>query len=287
MPSTTRTQLRTVMNRVPRLITLRGKEGRLSEHVNWADESASDLPLAQASIDLDAAILDEITASVEIDGYTIVDLSQIRSRPHALIQVLGAIGEPIKVFRKFPFWKPIGVDLQKDPTRSEGVGAGPFHMDFVNASRPPRFVCLYCERVDPQGGGLSALSDLEAAMNRLSVSDVAALKEPAFRDGRVSDLDHVGTDINPFAVITADSNWPYRFTGSISYEGINPMAATALESLAVAIDKESIEFLVPAGSALIFDNRRFVHARRALGQAQEEVVEEKRRMLLQGFSARH
>src|SRR5215471_1942788 len=80
---------------------------------------------------------------------------------------LTTVGRPIQVFDNCTAWRSIGVDTQREPSRSEGVGESPLHMDFVNARNPPEYVMLYCERNDILGGGDTYLVPT-AAVERLS-----------------------------------------------------------------------------------------------------------------------
>lgn len=252
---------------------------------SWAAASPEQLDVWNADQPLQESFIHELKLELEFSGCALLNLVDSECAPVSLIQILGVIGIPIRVFKKFNFWRPIGVDLDKDPERSEGVGIGPFHLDFVNASEPPAFVCLYCEREDPLGGGATVISSISDAIDLLSEEDRNYLRRPVFSDGKVEDLDNVGTDVNPFPVLAEDTAWPYRYTGSLrSLKLLRPGARRALNRLDEELRNGQIEFHIPAGSALVFSNSRYVHARQALGIAQASVSPAARRLLHQAFA---
>lgn len=257
-----------------------------SHSAEWRDETTPDVELARAVVACDSDDLSRVRSALDADGAVIVDVSTIRAKPAALLQVLDAIGRPIRVFKRQGFWRSIGVDLLKDPARSEGIGDGPLHMDFVNASKPPDYVCLYCERSDPLGGGASLLSALAPAIETLTSDDREALLSTRFTDGRVDDLLNIGSDINPFPLLEPDVEWPLRYTASMKPVNSSPKVAAAKSRLDQSLRANATRFHIPTGSALIFDNRRLVHARCGLGDGQEGLHPGDRRLLIQAFASR-
>jgi hypothetical protein len=55
---------------------------------------------------------------------------------------LSEIGSLFRVFVRHPLWKPLGVDPDRPPGRSGGVGRNSLHIDCVNMENPP--VLLHC-----------------------------------------------------------------------------------------------------------------------------------------------
>lgn len=70
-----------------------------------------------------------------------------------LTALCGLVGTPFRVFERYNLWKPIIVDTNVAPQKANGVGYNPFHIDFVNSTSPPDYICLFCIKIDPAGGG--------------------------------------------------------------------------------------------------------------------------------------
>lgn len=187
---------------------------------------------------------------------------------------LEQLGQPIHVFKRFPFWKPIGVDLQRPAHRSCGTGLNTLHIDCVNAENPPDYVCFYCLRDDPAGGGATVVAEIAGCEDHLSDEAVAELREPVYRDGAVVDLDHVGVDINPFPVL-GDR---YRYTGRLYH----PKRRGVVELDRYLWSKAETIRLTP-GMAVIVDQRTTLHGRLELGAEQWTVPEAERRLVLSAY----
>jgi hypothetical protein len=84
------------------------------------------------------------TLSGETGGYAVMRLGNIA---HAVgsgdqflriaTAILAEVAVPFQPFKRWPLWKEIGTDLSANPGRSTGTGYNAFHMDLVNATRPP------------------------------------------------------------------------------------------------------------------------------------------------------
>jgi Taurine catabolism dioxygenase TauD, TfdA family len=230
---------------------------------------------------IDAGLVD----SVRTDGYAVIRLDPLMSpvdAEHYLQRQLSSVGQPIVVFRDSGIWRQIGVRLDKHPNRSEGVGSSPLHMDFVNAANPPDYVCLYCVRDDPLGGGSTVLAPIDASKN-LARRHRKLLQRRVYRDGRVIDLENVGYDINPFRVIDDDSLWRFRYTCNLLKAERDSGVVAALRSLDHELMASMRVVRLEPGHAILFDQHRWVHGKTPLGADQENVKENHRRLLLQAF----
>lgn len=191
-----------------------------------------------------------------------------------LEDLMGERAEPIKVFRRFPFWKPIGVDLSRDPRVSGGTGLNSLHFDFVNAQHPPDFVVFYCVRPDPLGGGASLTAEIDGI--KISGTARESLRQPVFSHGRVFELDGIGEDANPFPVV--GERWRYgdRLIRT------HPAYATALNEVRDAVwDRVKVHPL-QAGDALIVDQQTTLHGRLPMFD-QHLVPESERRWILSSY----
>ncbi|MFI9582650.1 TauD/TfdA family dioxygenase [Streptomyces sp. NPDC052236] len=196
------------------------------------------------------------------------------------------VAVPFSPFPRWPLWKDIGVKVDKDPGRSSGIGYNAFHMDLVNATRPPEYTTLLCVRPDPLGGGPSILSDAYAAVARLSEDSRALLAETAYNYGTFFDLFGVGEEYKPFPIL--DGSDPgegfVRFTAKmLERSQLGQAHADAARELAEELVRGQVSFMLQPGDYLIVNQRRFLHGREALHSGQETVPGADRRLLLQLF----
>lgn len=238
-------------------------------------------------IDAEEAAADPAPALRELEarGYALITVNGVESRSSEARDLIGSCltsaGTPIQVFDRHPAWRPIGVDLARDPHRSEGAGVSPLHTDFVNAERPPEFVLLYCAQPDPAGGGHTHVADVPAFAS-LPRRVSRLLSRRAYAHGRVESLLNVGQDVNPFAVYGTDG-WIFRYTGQLlhSCTGEELEAVRHLNDLLI---DSTVCLELRAGDAILLDQRRVVHGRSALGMGQEQVPPSRRRLLWQRFA---
>ncbi|MDH6449645.1 hypothetical protein M2155_002053 [Streptomyces sp. SAI-119] len=196
------------------------------------------------------------------------------------------VAVPFSPFPRWPLWKDIGVKVDKDPGKSSGIGYNAFHMDLVNATRPPDYSTLLCVRPDPLGGGPSILSDAHAAVARLSENSRALLAETAYHYGTFFDLHGVGEEYKPFPIL--DGSDPgegfVRFTAKmLERSQLGQAHADAARELAEELVRGQVSFMLQPGDYLIVNQRRFLHGREALHSGQETVPVADRRLLLQLF----
>lgn len=246
-----------------------------------------------------APLLDETIRSLlhmlsgAAGGYAVVRLGNIADALgtgnqflRVATAILAEVAVPFQPFRRWPLWKEIGTNLDASPGLSTGTGYNAFHMDLVNATRPPDYAALLCIRPDPLGGGLSIISDARAAVSRLTPSSRALLADRAYRYGSFFELSDVGEEYKPFAVLDsepADVGF-VRFTAKmLAGPGLEEAHASAARELAGQLVGGQISFILQRGDFLIVNQHRCVHGREPLGAGQEDVPPAARRLLLQLF----
>lgn len=200
--------------------------------------------------------------------------------------ILAGVAVPFQPFQRWPLWKEIGTSLDAVPGRSTGTGYNAFHMDLLNATRPPDYTTLLCIRPDPLGGGPSILSDARAAVSRLSPSSRALLGDRAYRYGSFFELSDVGEEYAPFTVLDGapDDAGFVRFTAKmLAGPGLDEAHASAARELAGHLVAGQVSFMLERGDVLVVDQHRFLHGREPLGAGQEAVPPAARRLLLQLF----
>lgn len=226
-------------------------------------------------------------------GYAVVRLGTIA---HTLgfgdqflrvaMAILAQVAVPFQPFKRWPLWKEIGTNLNAKPGLSTGTGYNAFHMDLVNATRPPDYSSLLCVRPDPLGGGPSILSDARAAITRVTEENRALLSDKAYHYGTFFELSDVGEEYKPFPILDgkpSDVGF-VRFTAKMLTESEFDKAHTdAATELADQMVKGQVSFTLQRGDFLIVDQHRFVHGREPLNAGQEDVPPEERRLLLQLF----
>ena len=202
----------------------------------------------------------------------------------SLTALMSLVGHPLRVFDKWPLWKPLGTNLTVEPMRAMGVGYNPMHIDVVNSTRPPDLVALLCVRPDPLGEGYSLVASLREAVRRLPEDVIARLAEPVYRDGAFYDLSGVGEEYAPFPIIDGapERDGFVRFTAKMLV-GRDPddpytVAARALEAELLASRQR---FLLGAGEVLVVNQHLVCHGREALGDDQVALPPERRRLLKQ------
>jgi len=227
----------------------------------------------------------EILSSLRSNGIIVLSCPgiEIDEWTSAIASVLEPVATQIKIFTRQSLWRTIGVNLEKEVDRSEGTGESPLHMDFVNAEKPPDYVVLLCLRDDPLGGGASTLSSVAEAASDLSIAERRILEQSIFIDGKIIDLDNIGADINPFAVLSPDSPYAYRYTSQLLKQQLPLDVNAALRRLQTELERRKLTFRLSPGQALIIDQHRYVHGKLPLGDRQLTIPPDSRRMLLHGF----
>jgi hypothetical protein len=221
---------------------------------------------------------------LSICGYALLTLSgSVEQGLADLEKRLSEVGTPLHVFRRHSFWKPLDVDPTRPRSRSGGVGLNSLHIDCVNTGNPPDVVCLYCERPDPLGGGANVVVPFAGVETELPSTTRRVLARHRFQDGVVVDLDGVGDDVNPFAVLDPRSTWKLRYTGRLLEGELNPAELRALVDLDQALWHRAQVFDLHGGQALVVNQRLTLHGRLPLGVGQESMPANLRRRLLQAY----
>ena len=226
-------------------------------------------------------------------GYAVVRLGAIAQALgvgdqflRVAMAILAEVAVPFQPFKRWPLWKEIGTNLNANPGQSTGTGYNAFHMDLVNATRPPDYSTLLCIRPDPLGGGPSILSDARAAVSRLPEKSRTLLADEVYHYGTFFELSDVGTEYKPFPILDgkpSDVGF-VRFTAKMLAESqFDDVHANAARELADEMVRGQVSFTLQRGDFLIVDQHRFVHGREPLSDGQENVPPEERRLLLQLF----
>jgi hypothetical protein len=178
-------------------------------------------------------------------------------------------------------------DPARPPGRSGGVGFNSLHIDCVNVERPPDILVLYCVQQDPRGGGANLVAVTDGLEQALPEPILNLLATTPASEGAAYDLDEVGGDLNPFYVYSAESRWPWRYSGRMLTSSIRQHKADFVEAL-IELDQALLHRsqLIPlaTGDALFIDQRRTLHGRLPLGPGQDDVPEDRRRDLIQAFA---
>lgn len=207
---------------------------------------------------------------------------------------LSSLGPITCVYPHDGVWSDLSVNLAADPRRTHGVGENPFHMDMVDREFSPRYIALYCQRSDPRGGGGSMLSDVRAALERLSPPELDTLAKPAFSYFADQGVFGVGKHLERFPIVPPEPNGFVRFTSKMlphleKGELFDPALASpsdvvsAFSSLTSEVKEGRFSYRLEEGEMLVFDQFRFAHARMPLGDGQENVPINARRLLRQTY----
>ncbi|MET7773756.1 TauD/TfdA family dioxygenase [Nocardia sp. NPDC005366] len=203
-----------------------------------------------------------------------------------LTVLLTHIGTPLRVFDKWPLWKPITSRLDVDPMRAFGVGYNPMHLDLVNATEPPDISGLFCIQPDPFGEGYSLVSNVRHALADLDDADRKHLAKPVFRDGVFFDVSGIGAEYDPFPIVDGlpPSEGYIRFTAKMLGERDpdDPATLAALR-LGHRLTARQQRFRLERGDLLLINQHLACHGREPLGPGQETIPESQRRVLRQIF----
>jgi hypothetical protein len=243
-----------------------------------------------------AATCDRLLNALNGDGFAVLELAELLAAVdtgddglRSVTALLSLLATPLRAFDRWPLWKPLGTNLAIDPMRATGSGYNPMHLDIVNSTWPPDYSALLCVRPDPKGQGHSLVSQVRRAVDRLGYAHTELLTHPRYEDGSFVELTGVGEELKPFPVI--DGHSPLggfvRFTAKMLADA-DPddpytKAARALERELVVGQRR---FLLDRGDMLIVNQHLCCHGREALGDGQEDVPEDERRLLLQIFLRR-
>lgn len=221
-------------------------------------------------------------------GWAVVDLgntfqiNELRVDVTSATAINAIIGFPIQPYQRFNLWKALGVNLEVASGKATATDFIPLHIDLVNTTSPPAYSCLLTVRVDPLGGGNSLVGDFADAIANLSATDIEALKQKSFVDGRFLDIENVGEEYNPFPIISEHDDF-IRFTAKWNTENCSGENHKARVNLNKQLLSNARRHLLVDGQMIILNQRRVAHGREDLGDGQADVPESKRRLILQSF----
>lgn len=248
-----------------------------------------------------AALINRRLFAAGESGYVLLDLDDCRDAetdaPMAATLVCHLAGNPFRIFGKEPFWTPLNVKLEAAPNRTYGTGYNPYHIDLLKKTRPPEVIAFLCQRPDPLGGGYTELGLIGEAIRRLSDEDYRLLSQPIFKYWNDTGVYNVGGDLEYFSVIPPDpSNEFIRFNAKIipHLDGSNtvvrdeateltPALKQAYENLDQELRALTLRTRLATNEMLLFNQKRFVHARSPLGSDQGAIPADERRVILQGY----
>lgn len=210
--------------------------------------------------------------------------------------LLSTLGPVLSVYPDDGCWSDLTVRTDVDPARTHGVGENRLHVDLVDRELSPRYIALYCVRDDPREGGASALADLWAAADDLTVADRALLSRPVFSYWADEGVHGVGESLSCFAVLPerVDGGTPIRFTSKMlphlrrgelveADSSTAPYITEAFDRFVSAAYEHRTTVRLAPGQLLVFDQWRYAHGRMPLGRGQEDVPADQRRLLKQGY----
>ncbi len=195
------------------------------------------------------------------------------------------VGRSFVMAPKNGFWQNLGVDLRAITYRFQGVGENPFHIDAVNTTKPPDYLSLYGVRIDPAGGGMSTLSNLQAMVEKLDPEEIDYLQIPRYSEGQFYDMTGVGKEYKLFPVLEQEDNglWFVRYTGKMIPEMSESYDKLLFTKIGVLLDINKESFMLQQGQLLIANQRIMAHGREPLGPGQEKIDPSQQRYLRQSY----
>lgn len=155
--------------------------------------------------------------------------------------------------------------------RSETAQVFPWHTDCSYESSPPRYFALQVLHADHMGGGVLSILPVEGLRRNLTESSADALSAAEYRievPPEFSKRQDCQEITGRVMAVTEAGEHQLRFRGDI-ITPLTPRAAVAVEELKSVLTKSTImrevlnltPQLLPRGSIVLVDNRRWLHAR--------------------------
>jgi hypothetical protein len=263
-------------------------DGYLDNATELKMSSAVTDALGDARVNILLASLSNVRS--DLPGYLIFRLGPdfVAVEENILQNVLTSLcsifGHPVRVFDRWPIWKPLGVSFEVAPHRATGTGYNPLHIDVVNSVSPPDYVAFFCDRPDPAGGGQTILSNLLKALTLCSTDTQQILSEAVYREGSFYGLTGVGGEYNPFPIVDRSTSVPrIRFTAKMLGDVSDPLQRAALNEFYEALVSIQDIIELRAGDMIIYNQWVSAHGRLPLGHGQEKYPLERRRLIRQCF----
>ncbi|KAF2753575.1 Clavaminate synthase-like protein [Pseudovirgaria hyperparasitica] len=173
------------------------------------------------------------------------------------------------------FWdvRPTSASLEADSqkARSETMESFPWHTDCSYEACPPRFFALHVLQPDRCGGGNLSVLDVDQAVRLLPKQTQDQLLRPEFEIAVPEEFCKGGESRVTGSLLgngSGEAAFQLRYRDDI----VRPLtkgAALALEELRQLLQSAAVKPLVlqltpvllPAGSVILIDNRRWLHAR--------------------------
>lgn len=225
-------------------------------------------------------------------GFFILDLSYLLENhsecetARVVTFIKSLVGKPIKIIDVLDtHWRQINLDLNVNPNRSQGIGGNPLHIDFANVEFPPDYIALFMIRPDPHFGGKSTLANIENIDTILPVNSLRELRKKQFKDREPTNLSFVGNSVIPYSIISDNSYLKYRITGQElkHFSKNNKIIESAIQDLYLELENRKITFALKSGQLLVINQHKMVHGKDKLGDHQENIDPENRRLLMHGF----
>jgi alpha-ketoglutarate-dependent taurine dioxygenase len=219
-------------------------------------------------------------------GFAVVksEFGSIEQTKAGIIGLMTSIASPIVVYKRHGLWKRIGVDVKAQPSKVEGTGIIPLHIDCINTAKPPDYVAFLCTRSDPRKGGNSLVASFSRALAKLTPKQIDTLRQSWVREGKFFDLENVGAEFNPFPILECPHqriDW-VRYTAK-PHSLESTQSDFALEALTSALIASAYQTELKANEVLILNQRLVAHGRLALGNLQDQLRGDQQRELFQVF----
>ncbi len=155
----------------------------------------------------------------------------------------------------------VSVDHQSDlPAYANTPYAFGFHTDCSEFDEPPNTVLLLCEQI-AESGGESTVVDLDHVIPHLAFETLLQLQKPQFYFKPV---------LQPILSLNTQQDIEVRYqpTHFVLGEKLKLWQKTAAQQEALAdfeaaLAREAVSFLLQPGDALLLNNRRCLHGRKA------------------------
>ena len=162
-------------------------------------------------------------------------------------------------------WPPGGGFYSGNGRRSERLA---LHTDASGVRTGAALLVLGCARAAALGGE-TLLADGAAVWRGLSPACRAELMRPVFREDPYS-----GRVLVTRPLVDAEGRWSYHpdrvRVGCAAKGMLDPSLSAALDELDATLESSAIEILLSAGEALILDNTRVLHGRRAFSSPADQ-----------------
>lgn len=207
--------------------------------------------------------MSDIQTQLSKRGYALVHCSsrEALSAQEEIVQLLSASAEIQHVFLRHPIWKPLGVNPERPPGRSEGLGLNSLHIDCVSSQWPPRFVAMLCLRADPGQGGESLVSFVAGIWNALSDASVQTLRDLRIMGEPTFDLATVGDGLSEYRLDSPDDGF-FRYSGRyLDDYNLTETERVALLELDRVLMARCDIIRLQSFDCLIIDQQQILHGR--------------------------